>query len=277
MFDSFLIVIRSAGERTTALCREIAAGQVPEDNIVVIREAPFTQAIKRTFELGIERALPWTLALDADVLLHANAVGVLHKVAAMCSGNIFEVQGCILDKLFACPRAAGNHLFRTRLLEDAIKHIPEENIAGRPESFVIRKMENDGYPQIQLDNVLGLHDFEQFYRDIFRKSFQHGQKHRRYIPYLEPLWRRLSKHDPDYVIARRGLKASKKMKGFLNIDVRPFEEMKNIFPRWSRIREKAELAPEHCKAQDIERLIDSFQLPPEHVIFQKILDGAHDN
>ena len=121
MKNSILTVIRSLGERTTNLCLQLAASQVPEENIVVINEAPFSQAVRKTFECGIERGMPWTLALDADILLNYNSFDFLVRTAEEEDKNIFEVQGCILDKLFVSPRTGGPHLFRTMYLEKALE------------------------------------------------------------------------------------------------------------------------------------------------------------
>ena len=52
------VVIRSAGERTEELCRYLAAQQVPEENVVVIREHPFSRAVLKSFEVGLDFGLP---------------------------------------------------------------------------------------------------------------------------------------------------------------------------------------------------------------------------
>ena len=39
------VVIRSVGERTEAVCRNLVAQQVPQENIVVVSNAPFSATL----------------------------------------------------------------------------------------------------------------------------------------------------------------------------------------------------------------------------------------
>jgi len=73
--DHVHVIIRSAGERTMHLCKQLIIEQgVSADNLSVVNEAPFSAALKKSFELGMERGLKWTLCIDADVLLRPGAV-----------------------------------------------------------------------------------------------------------------------------------------------------------------------------------------------------------
>ena len=171
MTSDVLVVIRSSGERTEEACCHLLSRQVPDENIVIIHEVPFEAVVAKTFTLGSERGLRWTLAVDADVLFADEAVAKLMAIAEKADENVFEIQGQTLDKFFAGPRPAGHHLFRTSLFAKALAHVPQEGVSLRPESFVMKKMASTGYPWLQEELIVGLHDHEQYYRDIYRKSF----------------------------------------------------------------------------------------------------------
>ena len=275
MIDSVLAIIRSTGERTTELCGQLVYEEIPKDNVVIIREAPFTNALRKTFELGIERELPWTLAIDADVLIRAGAIRGLLQIAGQADDNVFEIQEQVLDKFFLTFRPAGNHLYRTYLLPQAIECIPHEKESGRPETTMIRKMELQGHPWVQNDIIFGLHDYKQYFRDIYRKGFQHGKKHKKYIPYLEPLWQRLGKEDPDYRVALRGLKAGQNSDEPYHFDAREFENRVNLSVEIKGFQEKSSLPSDAMNSANINRIIENFKLPPEHPTYLRIFNYSN--
>ena len=94
------VVIRTIGERTTGLCKNLVAGQVPEQNIVTISERPFHQAVVKTFEMGQQMNHRWTIALDADVLLYPVTISRMLSRMSRLPDSFFFYQGLVLDKLF---------------------------------------------------------------------------------------------------------------------------------------------------------------------------------
>lgn len=131
--DNVTVIIRSVGERTTGLCLDLIREQVISENIYLIHEIPFSQAVRRTFEIGQENDLPWTLAVDADILLAANSIKKLISLAEKEDGLIFKFNGRFVDKLFLSARHAGVHLYPTKFCEIAIRNKPKEE-SIRPES-----------------------------------------------------------------------------------------------------------------------------------------------
>ena len=68
--DGVTVVIRSVKERTEELCKKLILQQgIPEENLFIIHERPFSRAMRVGYQLGIDRNLPWTLYIDADVFL----------------------------------------------------------------------------------------------------------------------------------------------------------------------------------------------------------------
>ena len=53
--DHVTVVIRSCGERTKYHCENLISQQVPNENIFVINEIPFSKAVEETFRIGLKQ------------------------------------------------------------------------------------------------------------------------------------------------------------------------------------------------------------------------------
>ena len=275
MVSESTVIIRSSGERTLALCRHLIETQVPEENIIVITESPFSRAVKCTFELGMERDLPWTLAIDADVLVADGGIAQLLEIAGKVGDDIFEVQGEILDKLFGGPKPGGPHLFRTSFLNKAITLMPIEGVSMRPEAFVMKQMASQGYPWKQADVVLGLHDYEQYFCDIYRKAFVHTRKHGHLVPYFEDLWRRLAEKDADFHVALWGLRAGRIYNGDIELDVSCFSQEIQTLLQLRSLKEKGDLPSTVLSPSEINHLIDTFTTTKEYWSYRRIVNTSN--
>jgi len=259
------VIVRSANERTEALCRSLIEAQVPAQNVVTIREVPFSAAVQKTFEVGIERNLPWTLCFDADVLISKGAIKALLQAAETTADHIFEVQGYVLCKFFGGPRPAGNHLYRTSLLPEALRHVPTQNVL-RPETAVMRKMESIGHPFIQLSTVVGLHDYEQYYKDIYRKCFIQAHKHSYLMERLfDPLWQRESANEPDFKVAMSGLEDGQVHTDEVKIDVSSFPVQIEALLADADLSERGPIDPQRYGGQRPEQVIKRFIPGPEYI------------
>jgi hypothetical protein len=259
------VIVRSVGERTETLCKQLLTDQVQESNIFIINERPFTKAIAKTYEIGIENQRKWTLCIDADVLIKEGAVNELLQKASEADENVFEIQGNVLDKFFGGPRAAGNHLYRTSLLKKAIGAIPSPNVSLRPESFTIKQMAAKGYPWIEIDLIVGIHDYEQYYKDIIRKTFIQAKKHGRFMPVLTAYWERMKNEDTDYQVALWGAKELSTYTKPLTIDVKNMPDGLNKLLKYSNIKEKEDIitSTERFTGNNIKVFIDSYVPPVE--------------
>lgn len=220
-----VVVIRAAGERTTTLCREIVSNQVPEATIHLVEEVPFESALRTSYRIGAESTNTWLMTLDADMLLLEGAVTRFYQQALQADNSTFQLQGLIFDKLSRTYRNAGPRLFRTALLSRAIELIPEDKEAIRPEFTTIHRMQLQGYTSIETGEVYAVHDFEQYYADIYRKAFIHAKKHTEWIPDFIATWRSLADVDADYSVALRGIYDGMLSTGKAGIDIRDFQEL----------------------------------------------------
>lgn len=255
------VIIRSAGERTESLCRRLALQQVPEENVHTVSNAPFSATLKDSFVKGVEQGLEWTLCLDADVLICPDAAGKLVSLAERCRPNVCEVQGLVLDKFFGGPRQGGPHLYRTELLPLAIQHIPGAGSKIRPEHHVLTRMKGAGFPWVQKSVLLGLHDFEQYYRDIYRKCFVQADKHDYLAGLFVQYWRQMREKEEDFRLAMLGLAAGMAYESESKIDSRFLaEEIDNIL-REHGFEEKGAIGSEFLKRYDVEKIISGWEEP----------------
>lgn len=213
--EKVTVIIRSVDERTEVACRNLVLEQgIKPDGLITIREKPFSKALRLGCEIGIQEGRPWTFFVDADVLLRRRSIDRIINLAESQSDNVCEIQCYVLDKFFGGPRPAGNHLYRTSLLPEFLNCIPEEGVNIRPETYALTTMATRGFPWVSVSEVVGLHDFEQSYQDIFRKSFVHSHKHLFFAEYLVSFWRDRARDDKDYLVALAGFGAG----------IRQFEE-----------------------------------------------------
>jgi hypothetical protein len=252
------VIIRTAGERTTELCYHLVCAQVPPENIVVINEYPFRRAAQRSFEIGVELGRPWTLCLDADILLRNNAVQALRAWALAAPSNVVYVQGAILDKIFGGPRRAGPYFHRTSLLPRVLEYMPAEGVSLRPDTDAAMRLETLGYCRLQRDVIIAVHEFEQYYRDIYRKAFVHAHKHVEHVTYFEDLWHRLAACDSDYHVALWGLLDGRRFEGTVSHDVRRFPRDLSSLLNKQGLQEKKWLAHDEITNLEVDKLMLRF-------------------
>jgi len=203
------IIIRSAGERTEELCRKMILEQgINEKDIHMIHEVPFSKALKTSYELGIKSGKKWTFCVDADVLLRPGSIEKMIELAESAPKKVCQVQGYILDKFFGGIRRGGVHVYRTELLHKALTKIPDEGINVRPESFLLREMEKEGYPHKIEPYIVGTHDDEQYNFDIYRKAFVQAVKHTSRSELFIKHWKSNCINDHDFKVALKSFSDS---------------------------------------------------------------------
>lgn len=176
--DNITVIIRSSGERTVDCCYEIACNQAGFDNVHKINEVPFSKAVKRTFEIGLEKNKEWTLAIDADIILAENAIKNMIESASKIGDKLYIYQGYVIDQIFGTAREGGPHLYKTAHLSDAIDALKRTENTMRPESETYKILANEKSAIKYVDDVIyGIHDFEQHLEDYYRKAFFHAKKH----------------------------------------------------------------------------------------------------
>lgn len=272
LLDNATVIIRTAGERTQDLCYALATQQVPEDQVFRVQLAPMTVATRRAFEIGIEQNRTWTILIDGDLLLNQGSIRNLVAGYESPPKSLFTVMGVILDKFFGGVREGGIRVFRTRYLPKAIDILSQTKGQIRPDTTLVNLMTQRRYDQVKrLDIVTAIHDYEQFYRDIYRKAFVYARKHKKYIPYLIQMWKRLATHDFDYQVAVWGARAGLGFDQNYVIDIRTLPQEIAPLLALSGVKEKSELSDNAYTSDAIKNLIFQHQPASEYHQFEWML------
>jgi hypothetical protein len=260
--QSVCCVIRGCGERTTDLCYQLMCRTGWSSAVIeIVEEAPFAKALETSYQIGIDSGKEWLLCVDADVLMREKSVRELLDFASISDPLIFEIQGYVLDKFFGGARSAGNHLYRTRYLEKALKYCADAGESIRPENTVIKKMADEGYGWLQMSYVVGLHDYEQSFEDIYRKTFVYAHKHLSESDIFLPRWSRLAPFDGDFEVALHGFSDGLRKSGSVCIDVES-----NDFVPGQRLAKKLPLVDSDWSPDQLENMLDSVELESNYVL-----------
>ncbi len=270
--ENVSIIIRSAYERTEALCKKMILGQeIDENQLFIVHEVPFSAAMRKSFKIGIRAGRKWTYCIDADVLLQPGSIPKMLKLAENEPEKVCEIQGFVMDKFFGGPRQAGNHLYRTSLLSRVIANIPEEGTDIRPERYSLGKMDEQGYPWKSVPCIVGLHDEYQSNYDIYRKAFVHGIKHLDRTELLITRWRELADRDPDFKVALAAFSDSLKYSGeaFINSE----QPLYRANFEKTGFKEKEPIEDTNFSGNDIKKLIDNWEYSDLYYVYFPDRDG----
>lgn len=248
MKQNFVVVLRSARERTVQVCENIIANELCEETrCVTIQCFPFEEAIRKSFEIGIQSGKKWLVTVDADVLISKGAFNKLVNYGSKLSSNVFQFEGFLYDALLLKYRKGGIKVYNTELLKKAISLIPKPGKELRPETFTQLKMQELGFNREKINIVSGIHDFEQYYSDVYRKAFVHANKHSEMMPFLMEKWSKLSKRDSYYYVALLGAKDGLMNSDQISLDVNWFETRCRLaFKRY----DISEIGKLHCDDLD---------------------------
>ncbi|MEQ8717468.1 MAG: hypothetical protein RIE08_07625 [Acidimicrobiales bacterium] len=263
-------VIRAAGERTADMARQLLEAQVGHSSVAVVREVPFSAAVEATFRAGIEAGARWTIAVDADILVRPSAVGTLVAAAEASPDGFFHLQGQVLDRSFRIPRPGCPRVYRTSMLPRALSVLAAAVGEARPESQVSSQMAAEGAASLSIPDVLGLHDYEQSYSDLFRKGAFHTRKHQRRMPYSRVMWRRLSRSEPDYRALLAGAEYADSPDRDIGPDIGLFDrrEIEQLLAA-KGLHEKRELKTARTEVSAVvEAEIAGWRAPAEYRIWQ---------
>ncbi|MBL4591131.1 MAG: hypothetical protein JKY96_04150, partial [Phycisphaerales bacterium] len=170
-------VVRAANERTERACIETLRSGLPcESQCVVIHERPFSNAVRRAFEIGIESARPWLIAVDADLLLLDDVVCRIREVCGKMAPEAFCATPLFLCNTLGGLATRGLHCYRASLLDEALRATPNAKEPLRPESAIQDAMRQRGYTRECYAKVFGLHEYEQSYRHLYIKSMLRARK-----------------------------------------------------------------------------------------------------
>lgn len=272
----YTVVIRSSRERTENLCYDILCRVFKQSNIIVINEHPFYRAVKKTLEIGLDYTNAYLITMDADVLVESKKLQEFIKIAEQFECQFYQIQSSLFDKFFYSARHGGPRITPRKYLELALKCIDNIKEYGRPESRLTAIMSEKGYLVKNYEKVLGIHDFEQSYFDIYRKAYQHSHKHNRYLPYFQLLWSRLAVKDLDYRVALHGIELYEESHN-IKLDSEYFENEHRDRFQQLKIEEKAPILKNNIPDDYVENIIVKYRPPFESRLYKRINEHYGEN
>jgi hypothetical protein len=219
-------IIRSTSERTEELCRySILQNGIPGENIDIIKNiSPFSAALRKGYELAIAKNKKFTFFIDADMVVLPNALYTMIASAELLPDNTFFFNPLCFDYLSKTIYPNGPHLYRTQHIEKAFKYLSPDQSSIRPETLATVAMDKDGYSSVYLDIPAALHEFEQYYRDIFRRALTKYYKSKAKRREIKHLIKKEVDSNPDFQVASLAFEYAKKEKPKVALDYTQFEQ-----------------------------------------------------
>lgn len=203
---SILVTIRSTGERTEEACLQSVLDEgLPRSQIHIIREVPFKKALEECFKIANKQNAKWLLTLDADMILLPDVLFRFYREAEKMPDHFIQIQGQVVDKFYGCVRRGGPRLYRVEHLFKALKISKSLDDHIRPETNIIQEMASRGHPSRYISPPIALHDFAQYYADIYRKACIYSVKHISRISLILDQAKKNQTKDNDYKVIIKGV------------------------------------------------------------------------
>lgn len=222
--DNYIIVIRSSEERTFEICRKLLELQAPSDNITFVKLSPFKAALEECFRIAIKSGKKWLITVDADMLVLPDTINILLEQAEKMPENYMQLQGKIFDKITGTIRKAGPRIYRIKLLPHALEYSTSSQDNIRPEGSLVSALSKQGMPSRYISKVTSYHDFEQFYKDLYRKAYVHANKHQNFAGQLIQRSIENKEQDKDFQVIFRAVVDGLEGSEDLSIDTNMFQK-----------------------------------------------------
>jgi hypothetical protein len=175
------IAIRATNERTLdLLVQQLNLQKQPGDAIKVFGDQePFPDKMLKVFEWCMAQDKPISLVVDADILLRRNALQIIRKKFGRLPQKRSGFGVMLFDRFFKRPKFRGLNVYRTSYLNLFVEHLPKVRHSLRPESDLQKLVGTLGHPyknDFVKFYVAGLHDYFQYYRDIYFKMLIRSQR-----------------------------------------------------------------------------------------------------
>ena len=167
------VIVRASGEATTPyLMKQLNKQVTSDDNLSVIdNQESFEMKLKQGFEKAFKINNPFSVFIDADILVRSNVITKIRSLCFKLNDNDLGFGLRLWDRFYDQPKFRGLHIYQTKFLKLAIKHIPDVGDTIRPESFTKNSLSENN---VRWNNnltryVAGIHDYGQYSADIFYK------------------------------------------------------------------------------------------------------------
>lgn len=212
--DDCLVVVRHIHERSLPITLESLRSQAL--HITLVNEYPFIEAVKKSLYIGARSRAKYLLIVDGDIILFHDSVGLIREVMEREMGkieNLYKVTFSVWDKVRGMSKV-GCHAIVNRYssaIYDLFKEIPYDPRDTRPETHAYDLVNPPEFESVRcLDKIVGVHEFEQYYRHIYIKHFNRivksKQENRDSLMARLSQWELMHPEDPDFRIALEGCK-----------------------------------------------------------------------
>ncbi len=207
--NKFEYIVRSIGERTEAVCVHLLKMQMQKgESISVIHEPTHVKAIEKTYTIGLGSSADWLVVVDSDVLFLPGAITSIREELESCHDDVFVVNCAVFDKIYSMKRWAGVHVYRLSMIGDLYESF--RSISKKPnlkiESATIKELQKQNKISFFSKNVVGVHDFHQYYTDIYRKAYLNTIRNKGNNKLARRNWQRKSFEDNDYLVMMQAMK-----------------------------------------------------------------------
>lgn len=162
------LVQRHAHERTQAAGLELARAELPEAEVVSVAAGDFPTTLRRCFETAVSLDHEWTVTLDGDVLLLPGSGRALRRLMARMPARAGHADVLVHDRVTGLARSAGVRIYRTTTMRTALR-VGDWSGTLRPETELMSSL-LPAIPWWSPSVLIGLHDHEQYLRDLFRTA-----------------------------------------------------------------------------------------------------------
>ncbi len=190
----FSAAIMSVGERTEKAARD---SLLPiTDKVCVVRDvSPLYQALRQSYQYGIEANREWMILIGADTVLHEGEMRKFTSHLKHYPKTAYCVSAYLQCKLRTVGRT-GVFAYRHEHLPLVVRAISKCHHEIRPQGAAHIRMGLNGLKHIKYRKVVGIHDYEQYHYDIYRTAHLLALKWQRtYINNCMMLW---DEGDVDY-------------------------------------------------------------------------------
>ncbi|HEY4377058.1 MAG TPA: hypothetical protein VGM93_07855 [Acidimicrobiales bacterium] len=151
--------------------------ELPVDTVTTVSESPLSRSLRTSFEMAIDADAEWLLICDADVVPVGDGLRRVLRQATEMPSHYLQMSPRVQDLTFRAPLTRGVRVYRVSLLPVALEVLASGTHERRPESGLINDLVAVGHPSGLSHVVVGLHDFEQWHRDLYRKGYFFAHKH----------------------------------------------------------------------------------------------------
>lgn len=184
--DRVAVIQRHAHERTQQVGLALAEQEFPGAAVRAVAAGDFPTTLRRSFELAVELDLEWTITLDGDVLLLPGSGAAIMRLIGRMPRTAGHADLLVQDRVTGEARSAGVRVYRTATMRSALEH-GDWTGSLRPETHLLASL--PGVVAWSPSVLVGLHDHEQYLRDLFRTAFVMFHKKARQRDNLLRLWR----------------------------------------------------------------------------------------